>query len=77
MPTVPLADWALTCRLFNSDVVLGPVPTLFSDRPEVAKTALDKDPEEACQDLARILKKFAKHKNISPSEAWSFVLKPR
>jgi hypothetical protein len=41
------------------------VLTLFSGRPEVAKTALDKDPEEACQDLARILQKFAKQERFA------------
>jgi hypothetical protein len=48
---VLLSEWNLTCEMFDGDVVSGPVPTLFSDRPEAAKAALANDPEKAFQDL--------------------------
>ncbi len=50
-----LAEWSLACELFDGDVISGPVPTLFSDRPEAAMAALGNDPEKAFHDLGKIL----------------------
>jgi hypothetical protein len=77
VPAVLLAEWLLACCMFDGDYVLGPVPTLFSDRPDVARTALEGEPKKACSDLAKILWRFAIHEYILPSAGWAIVLKPR
>jgi hypothetical protein len=61
---VLLDEWPLSCRLFNGVAVSEPVPTSFSDRPDAARLALGSDPERACQDTAKILRKFAIHEYI-------------
>jgi hypothetical protein len=53
------------------------VPTLFSDRPDAARLALESEPERACLDLAKIYRKFAIHEYIPASLGWATVLKPR
>ncbi len=77
MPTVLLAEWGLACSMFDGDVISGPVPTLFSDRPETARAALDSDPEKAFHDLSKILRKLVIHEYIPPVAGWAIVLKPR
>ncbi len=77
VPTVLLEEWPLSCRLFDGEAVSGPVPTLFSDRPDAARLALESDPERACQDLAKIFRKFAIHEYIPAGLGWATVLKPR
>ncbi len=77
VPTVLLEEWPLSCRLFDGEMVSGPVPTLFSDRPDAARLALEADPERACQDLAKIFRKFAIHEYIPAGLGWATVLKPR
>ncbi len=77
VPTVLLEEWPLSCRLFDGEMVSGPVPTLFSDRPDAARLALEGDPERACQDLAKIFRKFAIHEYIPAGLGWETVLKPR
>ncbi len=77
VPTVLLHEWNLSCTLFDGDVVAGPVPTLFSERPEAARAALEADPEKASQDLSRILRKFVMPENVPPSAVWSILQKPR
>jgi hypothetical protein len=77
VPAVLLSEWNLACEMFDGDAVSGPVPTLFSDRPEAAKAALANDPEKAFQDLGKILRKLVIHEYIPPSAGWAIVLKPR
>jgi hypothetical protein len=77
VPAVFLAEWNLECEMFDGEAIAGPVPTLFSDRPEAAKAALDNDPEKAFADLAKILRKLVIHEYVPPAAAWSIVLKPR
>ncbi len=72
-----LSEWNLTCEMFDGDVVSGPVPTLFSDRPDAAKMALANDPEKAFQDLGKILRKLVIHEYIPPAACWAIVLKLR
>lgn len=77
VPTVLLHEWELLCNLFDGDVVSGPVPTLFSERPDAARAALEADPEKASQDLSRVLRKFVIPENVPPAAAWGVLLKPR
>ena len=77
VPTVLLAEWPLSCCLFDGDTTSGPVPTLFSDRPDSARAALDADPEKAWTDLSKILRKFAIHENVPPASGWGIIMKPR
>jgi hypothetical protein len=77
VPVVLLAEWNLTCEMFDGEVISGPVPTLLSDRPEAAKAALVNDPEKAFMDLRKILRKLVIHEYVLPSAAWGIVLKPR
>jgi hypothetical protein len=51
---VLLAEWNLACEMFDGEVISGPVPTLFCDRPEAAKAALGNDLEKAFADLGKI-----------------------
>ncbi len=50
---------------------------MFSDRPDAARLALEGDPERACQDLAKIFRKFAIQEYIPAGLGWATVLKPR
>jgi hypothetical protein len=77
VPAVLLAEWNLACEMFDGKVISGPVPTLFSDRPEAAKSALVTDPEKAFADLSEILRKLVIHEYVPPSASWGIVLKPR
>jgi hypothetical protein len=77
VPAVLLSEWNLECEMFDGEAIAGPVLTLFSDRPEAAKAALDNGPEKAFSDLAKILRKLVIHKYVPPSAAWGIVLKPR
>ncbi len=72
-----LAEWSLACEMFDGDVISGPVPTLFSDRPEAAKAVLGNDPEKPFHDLGKILRKLVIHEYVPPAAAWAIVLKPR
>jgi hypothetical protein len=72
-----LAEWSLACEMFDGDVISGPVPTLFSDRPKAAKAALGNDLEKAFHDLGKILRKLVIHEYVPPAAAWAIVLKPR
>jgi hypothetical protein len=74
---VLLSEWNLACEMFDGDVVSGPVPTLFSNRPDAAKVALANDPEKAFQDLGKILRKLVIHEYVLPAAGWAIVLKPR
>jgi hypothetical protein len=77
MPTVLLEEWPLSCRLFDGEMMSGSVPTLFSDRPDAARLALESEPERACQGLAKIFRKFAIHEYIPAELGWACVLKTR
>ncbi len=72
-----LHEWELHCSLFDGDIVSGPVPTLFSERPDATRAVLEADPEKASQDLSRVLRKFVIPENVPPAVAWSVLLKPR
>jgi hypothetical protein len=73
VPAVLLAEWNLACEMFDREVISGPVPTLFSDRPEAALVA---DPEKAFADLSKIPRKLVIHEYVPPSAGWGIVLKP-
>ncbi len=77
VPAVLLAEWNLACEMFDGEVISGPVPTLFSDRPEAAKAALVGDPEKAFADLGKILRKLVIHEYVLLAAGWGVVLKPR
>jgi hypothetical protein len=77
VPAVLLAEWNLACEMFDGEVISGPVPTLFCDRPEAAKAALSNDPEKAFADLGKILRKLVIHEYVPPAAGWGIVLKPR
>jgi hypothetical protein len=74
---VIMAEWSLAYEMLDGDVISGPMPTLFSDRPETAKAALANDPEKAFQDLGKILRELVIRENIPLSAGRAIVLKPR
>ncbi len=72
-----MAEWSLAYKMLDGDVSSGPMPTLFSDRPETAKVALANDPEKAFQDLGKILRELVIRESIPLSAGWAIVLKPK
>ncbi len=73
MVTVSIAEWDLTCNLFDGETALGPVPQLFAANPEEALAALNSDEARAFRDLQRIMAKFLVPENIPPHKAWDFL----
>jgi hypothetical protein len=71
--TVSIAEWDLTCNLFNGETASGPVPRLFAANPEEAHAALISDEARAFRDLQRIMAKFFVPENIPPHKAWDFL----
>jgi hypothetical protein len=71
--TVSIAEWDLTCNLFDGETALGPVPRLFATNPEEALAALNSDEARAFRDLQRIMAKFLVPENIPPHKAWDFL----
>ncbi len=71
--TVSIAEWDLTCNLFDGETALGPVPRLFAANPEEALAALNSDEARAFRDLQRIMAKFLVPENIPPHKAWDFL----
>jgi hypothetical protein len=71
--TVSIAEWDLTCNLFDGETALGPVPRLFAANPEEALAALNSDEVRAFRDLQRIMAKFIVPENIPPHKAWDFL----
>ncbi len=71
--TVSIAEWDLTCNLFDGETALGPVPRLFAANPDEAHAALISDEARAFRDLQRIMAKFLVPENIPPHKAWDFL----
>ncbi len=77
MVTTLLAEWQLTCDLFDGDWLNGPVPRLFAPDPDAARAALDSDPSKAFKDIQRIHARIPISEHVSPEEAWEYVGNPR
>ena len=77
VPCLQLAAWPLECTIFEGEVVAGPVPTLFGESPDMSRAALTANPEKAFSDSQRILRCFLMPELLDPSEADSFIKKPR
>jgi hypothetical protein len=71
--TVSIAEWDLTCNLFDGETALGPVPRLFAANPDDAHATLISDEARAFRDLQRIMGKFLVPENIPPHKAWDFL----
>ena len=78
--TCPPSSWASglwTASYGTGEVLVGPVPTLFVDTPDVAGDALRADMGKTHYDLNRLHKVFFGTEEIQLREALSLVKKPR
>jgi hypothetical protein len=58
-----LAAWPLCCEMFEGEgPVNGPVPLIFAEDPEAARTALDREKDEFGLDLNHFMKRYDKKK---------------
>ena len=55
MPTICIKQWALNATMFDGDEAAGLVPTLFAVNTEAAEDAINKDPQKAHWDTAKIV----------------------
>ena len=77
IPTIRLAAWPLEGDFFDGDVAAGPVPTLFSQEPEVTSQAINDNTARAHSDLQRLAKVFFIMEAISLPDCPALLKKPR
>jgi hypothetical protein len=72
-----LATWELNCTLYNGEECAGPVPALFAEDPEEAKSNVEANPEKVHADIQRMMKMFFMPEYVSGEEAEALIKKPR
>ena len=77
MPTICIKQWALNATMFDGDEAAGLVPTLFAVNTEAAEDAINKDPQKAHWDTAKINKIFFIAESVNLREAMTLLKKPR
>ena len=77
LPVIKLQTWPLAADLFDSDIMKGPVPTLFADAPEEAEAAIRAGPIRAHSDLQRLMRCFFMAESLEPTAALKLLKSPR
>jgi hypothetical protein len=77
IPVINLGQWPLEASLFEGDSTAGPVPTLFSEDPEAARSALEANVAKAHQDYQRAAKCFLMPETVNLVDAMAVIKKPR
>ncbi len=77
LPVIKLGSWSLNADLFASDIMLGPVPTLFAEDPEQALASILSDAVRAHADLQRLARCFYTPEMMDPPSALKYLKAPR
>ena len=77
LPVIKLGSWSLNADLFASDIMLGPVPTLFEEDPEQALASILSDAVRAHADLQRLARCFYTPEMLDPPSALKYLKAPR
>ena len=77
VPSVLLASWDLEASLYDGESTAGPVPSLYAEDVNVARTAIEADAMKAHADYMKISRTFFMPEAILIDEAVSIVKKPR
>jgi hypothetical protein len=77
VPKERSGPWRAACSTATPCPGRSQVPTLFSNRLDGARDALDAEPERAWANLSKTLRKFAKQENVPPAAGWGVILKSR
>ena len=76
LPIILINSWPLEAALFNWEQLAGPVPSIYSEDPDSAQTAIKGDPLMAHCDINKIAKTFFMMESVTPAEALA-IIKPR
>ena len=74
---IKLKTWPLAADLFDSDIMKGPVSTLFADAPEEAEAAIRVGPIRVHADLQRLMRSFFMAESLDPAAALKLMKPPR
>lgn len=77
LAVIKLGSWSLNADLFASDIILGPVPTLFTDDPDQALASILSDAVRAHADLQRLTQCFYTPEMLDPPTALKYLKAPR
>ncbi len=69
--------WDLNAELFSSDILKGPVPTLFAEDPELALPAIHSNLLKVHADIAKLLRSFFTPETLDPPAALKLLKKTR
>ena len=77
MPTVLIKSWKADSTLFDGDLMAGPVPSLFGDKPNSSLAGITAKPRKFHWDLMKICRLLFMPESVSMEEASTIVKKPR
>ena len=69
--------WDLNADCFSSDILKGPVPTLFAEDPELATPAIQSNLLKAHADIAKMLRGIFIPETLDPPAALKLMKNPR
>ena len=77
LPIVKLGSWPLNAEMFDSDVMKGPIPTLFAEDPAQALEAIQSGIVRAHADMQKIMRCFFIPESVDPMAALKLFKNPR
>ena len=77
VPVIRLSAWPLQCDIFDGDEAAGPIPTLFSQEPDVTSQNILDNLVKAHNDLQRLAKVFFLMEAVSQDDCPALLKKPR
>ena len=77
VPTIRLSAWPLQCDIFDGDAAAGPIPTLFSQEPDVTSQNILGNLSKAHNDLQRLAKVFFLMESVCQEDCPALLKKPR
>ena len=77
IPAVRLSAWPLQGDIFDGDVAAGPVPTLFSQEPEVTVQNIIDNLAKAHHDIQRLAKVFFLMESVLLADCPAILKMPR
>ena len=76
LPIILIKSWPLEVALFDGEQQADRVPSLYSEDPDSAQTAIKDDPMKAHWDINKITKTFFMMESVTTAEALA-IIKPR
>ena len=77
LPTVSIMAWPLNAEYFDSDLMKGPIPTLFAEDPDLALPAIQSSLPKVHADLAKLQRLFFMPETLEPLAAIKLLKNPR